>query len=85
MELSLVRMEGAVDGSLVATESVCEKTGNAPYGGHADASEVVNLSVGQPLLQIFDDLPAIYERLQFCRRTEILEEVPAFIDGFETA
>ena len=78
-------MEGTVDCGLVAAESVCEKARNAPYGSDTDPGQVMNLTVGQPLLQVFNNLPAVYERLEFRGCTQVFEETPTFVDSLETA
>ena len=83
MELSLVRVVGTFDRGLVAAETVGEETGNAPDGRYTDPCEVVNFSVGESLLQILDDLPAIHERLEFCRGAQILEESATLVDRLE--
>lgn len=85
MELSLVRMVGTFDRGLVAAETVREETGNAPDGRYADPGEVVNFSVGQALLQVFDDLPAIHEGLEFRGSAQILQESSTLVDGLEAA
>ena len=77
------------DGGLVAPESIRQEAGDATYGRDADPREIVNLAVGQALLQVFDDLPAVYERLEFRGRAQILEEIAALVarlqadDGLE--
>ena len=80
---------GTFDGGLVTTETVGEESRDPPDRGHTDTGEVVDLSVGEILLQVFHHLPAIDERLKFGRRAQILEEITAFlkaleaVDGFE--
>ena len=62
---------------------------DAPDRRYADTGQVVNLAVGQVLLQQLDHLPAILERLQLRRGAEVLEEIAALVDrsqaddGFE--
>jgi hypothetical protein len=43
----------------------------------------MNFSVGQALLQVLDHLPAIHERLEFGRGTQILEETATLVDRLE--
>ena len=83
MELSLVRVVGTFDRGLVAAETVGEETGNAPDGRYTDPGEIMNFSVGQALLQVLDHLPAIHERLEFGRGTQILEETATLVDRLE--
>jgi len=78
-----VRVVGTFDCGLVAAETVGEETGNTPDGRYTDPSEIVNFSVGQALLQVLDNLPAIHERLQLRRGTQVLEETAAFVDCLE--
>ena len=80
-----MRVVGTFDRGLVSAETVGEKTGDAPDGRNADTREAVYFPVGQALLQEFDDLPTIHERLQLCRSAQILEEIAAFVDGLEAA
>ena len=74
---------GAFYGSLVTTKTVGEAAGDAPNRGHADTGEVVDLPVGELLLQVFNDLPAIDQSLKFGRRAQILEEIAAFLKALE--
>ena len=67
----------------VAAEAVVQKSGNASDSGNTDSGQVMNLPVRQILLQKFDDLPAIYERLELRRRTQIPEKNAALVDGAE--
>mgnify|MGYP001547517999 CR=1 FL=1 len=85
MKLSLVRVVGTFDRGLVAAETVGEETGNAPDGRYTDPCEIVNFPVGQALLQVLDDLPAIHEGLELRRGTQILEETATFVDRLEAA
>jgi hypothetical protein len=79
----------AFDCDLVATEAVGKEAGDAADRGDADPGQVMNTAIWQVLLQIADDLPAIYERLQFRRRTQVFQEIATFIgiaqcrNGFE--
>lgn len=76
-------MVDTFDSGLVTAETVSQETGDAPDRGYADSCQFVDSSVGQVLLQTLDNLPAIDERLKFCRRTEILKEKPTFLNAIE--
>ena len=66
---------------LVTAKTVGQAAGDAPDRGNTDTGEVVDLPVGEVLLQVFDNLPSIDERLKFGWRAQILEEIAAFIEG----
>ena len=74
---------GAFYGSLVTTKTVGEATGDPPDGGHTDTGEIVDLPIGEVLLQVFHNLPAIDERLKFGRCAQIFEEIAALLKAFE--
>ena len=74
--MSLVR--GSVDGGLVAAGAVGQATSYATDGCYADAGQVMNFSIGEVLLKIFDDLPPVDQRLKFGGRTQIIKEVAHF-------
>jgi len=67
----------SVDCGSVATEAISEETRNPANGRHADASQVVNLAVGETLLEQLNDLPAINQRLQLGRSTQIAKKIAA--------
>ena len=69
--------------SLVATEAVGKKTGDATNGGNADAGQVVNFPVGEAFFEVVDDLPAVNQRLQFRGRAQIFKKGTAFLGGIE--
>jgi len=83
MELSLFGVVGTIDGGLVSAKAVCKETGDTPYCCHTDACEVVDLSVGKVLLEIFHDLPSVDESLKFRRRAQILKEIAALLKALE--
>ena len=68
---------------LVAAETVRQKSRDSSNGRHTDAREIVNFSIGQTLLKVFDDLPSVDESLEFCGRAQILEEISALLDRLE--
>jgi hypothetical protein len=83
MGISSVGVMGSFDSSLVAAETVREESRDASDRRHTDASEIVNLSIGQTLLEILDDLPSVDEGLEFCRRAQVFEEIPSLLDTLE--
>lgn len=60
-----VHASGAIDCRAIAAESVGQIPGDTAYRGHADTGDIVNLAVRKTLLEQFDHLPAIDERLEF--------------------
>ena len=83
MELSLVGGVNAIDGRTVAARAIRQAACYAPDGGNADPRQVVNSAIGEPLFQVFNDLPAIDERLKLCGCAEILEKIAAFSGALE--
>ncbi len=69
---------GTVNRGAIAAVAVSEKSCDAPDRGDADAGKIVDAAVGKTVFKQFDHLPTIYERLQFRRRTKVLQEVVAF-------
>ena len=49
--------------------AVTQESRDTADGGDTDSGHVMNFSIGKVLLQQADHLPAIRERLEFCRRT----------------
>ena len=74
---------GAFYGCLVTTKTVGDESCDAPDRGHTDTGEVVDLPVGEILLQVFNDLPSIDQRLKFGRRAQVLEEILTLLRGLE--
>ena len=72
---------GPVDGGAIAAEAFIEKPRDATDRRDADAREVVNTPIRQVFLQQFDDVPAIDQRLQFRRSTQILEKPPILVSA----
>ena len=62
-------------GCAIAAEAIGQETGDSTDRGDTDAGQVVDLPVGQVLLEVFHDLPAIDQGLQLGGRAEILEEI----------
>src|SRR5687768_10348432 len=62
---------------LVAAVARDQETRDTTDRRHGDAREVVDLAVGQAILQVFDDGPPVDERFELCRRAEIGEELLA--------
>jgi hypothetical protein len=80
IEFSLVVCAGVADsfdGRAVAAEAIRQESCDATDGGNADACEIVNLPIGQILLQVFHNLPAIDQCLEFGGSAEVLEEIAA--------
>ena len=74
--MSLVR--DSVDGGLVTAGAAGQATSYATDSCYADASQVMDFSIGEIFLQVFDDLPPVDQRLEFRGRTQIIEEVAHF-------
>lgn len=53
-------------------------SGDPPDCRDADTGQVMDFPVREVFLQIFNDLPAINQRLQFGRSTQILEKASDF-------
>lgn len=70
-------MTVSIDYRSVAAKSIGEEAGNAADGGNADTREIVNLAIGKVLLQVFNHLPAVHERLKLRWCTQVFEEIPA--------
>ena len=70
-------------GGAVAAETIGQESCDAADGGDADAGQVVNLALGQVLLEVLDDLPAIDEGLEFRWRAEVLEEITTLGPGLQ--
>jgi hypothetical protein len=64
----------------VATEAVGQETCDPPHGRHTNAGNVMDLAIGEALLEKFDHVPAINERLEFRRSAQIPQEIAAFVD-----
>ena len=73
----------AIDGRTVAAKAISQAACYAPDRCNADPRQVVNSTIGEPLFQVFHDLPAIDERLKLCGCAEILEEIAAFVGAPE--
>ena len=69
---------------LIPTGAVRQATGHSANRCNADASDVVDFSVGQVFLQILDDLPTIDHRLEFCGGAQIIEEIAHFSRVFKS-
>ena len=69
-----MRVVSPFDGRLVAAKAIREEAGDTSDRRDADARQIVNAAIGQPLFEVFDDLPAINEGLEFGRRAQILEK-----------
>ena len=54
----IVACADAVNSGAITAIAIGQKPGNASDGGDADASQVLNLAVGEALLEQFDHLPA---------------------------
>ncbi len=76
-------MGDSIDRGLIAAGAVAKTTCDAPDRGHAHAREIMNLSVGQFLLQVCDHLPAINQGLQLRRSAKVLEEEAAFFHALQ--
>ena len=63
-----------LQGGAIATGPFIEKAGDATDRGHADGGAVVDLAIGNALLQQRHDAPAIGQRFQFGRRSQITQE-----------
>jgi len=68
---------GSFDGGAVAAEAIRQESCDASNGSNTDACEIVDLSIGQVLLQVFHNLPAIDQCLEFGGSAEVLEEIAA--------
>src|SRR5690606_14268789 len=69
-----------LEGQPVATEALGQVTRDAPDGRHAHAGELVDAPVRKLLLEQFDDLPAVGQRLELGWRTQVLEKLATFLD-----
>jgi len=78
-----VRRVSAIESRAIPTKAIRQAAGDAPDGGDADASKVVDLSVGEVLFEVFNDLPTVEEGLELGWSAEVLEEITAFIDAFQ--
>ena len=81
--LSLMRGVNAVDGRAITAKSIGQATRHPPDCRYADASEVMNSAVWEPLFKVFNDLPAIHECLELCRGAQILEKITALSNAPE--
>ena len=73
-----MRLVCTFDCGLVTAIAVCQKPRYAANGRYTHACQLVDLTVGQALLQVFNDLPTIDECLELGRSAKVLEEVAAF-------
>src|SRR5210317_2406053 len=74
---------GTVERGPVAAETIAQEARHPPDSRNADAGEIVDSPVGKTLLQQFDNVPAIHQGLEFCRGTQIAQEVAAFLGGLQ--
>jgi len=70
-------------GCAITAETIGQEARDAADCSNTDAGQVVNLAIGQVLLEIFDHLPTIYECLEFCGGAQILEEIAALVPRLE--
>jgi hypothetical protein len=73
----------AIDYSTIATRAISQAARYAADGCNADPRQVVNPAIREPLFQVFNDLPAIDERLKLRGCAEVLEEIAALIRALE--
>lgn len=71
-------MGSSVDGGFVAAGAVAQTAGDPSNGGDADAGEVMNFPVWEIFLQILNHLPAIDQRLQLGRCTQVFKKTADF-------
>ena len=83
MVLSLVRGVNTVESRAITAKSIGQATCHPPNCRYADASEIMNSAVWEPLFQVFNDLPAIHECLELRGSAEILEEITALLNAAE--
>jgi len=76
-------MVNAGNSGAVTAEAIGEKARNSTDSGHTDPGEVVDLAIGQALLQVFDNLPAVHEGLEFGWGAQVLKEISALIDAIK--
>ena len=81
--VDLVERAARLFDKVIVAIAASEKTRDAPDGSDAYSGQFVNLAVRFAFAQQFDYPPAVRERLQFGRRTQIAKKTPALIDGAE--
>ncbi len=72
------------DCSRVAAKSIAQETRYPTDRRDTNAGHVVDAAIGEILLQIANDLPAIDQRLQLRWRAQVLEKFTTFLNVLET-
>src|SRR5688572_16512342 len=62
---------------LVAAVAGDEEPRNASDGSYGDARQLVDLAIGEAILEVLHDRPPIDERLELCRRAQVREKLLA--------
>jgi hypothetical protein len=69
---------------LVTTEAIGQEARDPPHGRDTDTGNVMDLAIGKTLLEEFDYVPTIDERLELRRGAQIAQEIAAFVNGIQT-
>ena len=72
-------MGGSAYCRLITARAIDQAASDPTDRRNADASKVVNLSIGQVFLEVLNDLPSIDESLELCRGAKILKKTADFL------
>ena len=72
-------MGGSAYCGLITARAIDQAASNPTDRRNANASKVVNLSIGQVFLEILNDLPSVNQRLELCRGAKILKKTADFL------
>jgi hypothetical protein len=64
---------------LITARAIDQAASNPTDRRNANASKVVNFSIGQIFLEILNDLPAVNQRLELCRGAKIFKKTTYFL------
>src|SRR5688572_538193 len=79
MGASILERREALQRRLITAVTGEQEARDAPDCSPGHAREVVDLAIGQAVLQVLDDGPAVDEGLELRRRAEVGEELLAFV------